>query len=238
DLASFRGRKLLLAAAKQDVRLDADRAQLLDRVLGGLGLELAGGGDERHQGQVHEQRAAGAALDAQLADRLQERQRLDVAHGTADFHQADVVAGGGGVHAALDLVGDVRDHLHRAAQVVAAALVADHVFVDAAGGDRVLARQPGADEALVVPEVEVGLGAVVGDVDLAVLEGAHGAWIHIDVRIQLHQGHLEAARLEDGRKRGGGDALAKRGHHTAGHEDQGRHGGRRSALKARFYRIG
>jgi hypothetical protein len=33
-----------VGAAQQDVGLDADRAQLLDRMLGRLGLELAGRG--------------------------------------------------------------------------------------------------------------------------------------------------------------------------------------------------
>ena len=43
-------------AAEQDVGLDADLAQLLHRVLGRLGLELAGGGDVRHQREVHARR--------------------------------------------------------------------------------------------------------------------------------------------------------------------------------------
>src|SRR5690606_8078813 len=45
DLAALAVGQRLLAAAQQHVGLDADRAQLLDRVLGGLGLELARGGD-------------------------------------------------------------------------------------------------------------------------------------------------------------------------------------------------
>ena len=43
-------------------------------------------------------------------------------------------------------------------------------------------------EALVVAEVEVGLGAVVGHEDLAVLVRAHRAGIHVDVRVELHVG--------------------------------------------------
>ena len=35
----------------------------------------------------------------------------------------------------LDLVGDVRNHLHRAAQVVAAPLLADDALVDLPGGE-------------------------------------------------------------------------------------------------------
>ena len=198
DLAALRIRHRLLGAAQQHVRLDADRAQLLHRMLGRLGLQLAGGADVRHQGKVHEQRLLRATLGAHLADRLQERKRLDVADGTADLDQRHVVAFGGFVDATADFIGDVRNDLHGRAQVVAAALLADHVLVDAAGGDRVLAAQAGAHEALVVAQVEVGLGAVVGDVDLTVLERAHGARVDVDVRVELHHRDLQATGFENG----------------------------------------
>jgi hypothetical protein len=74
-----------------------------------------------------------AELDAELADGLEERQRLDVADGAADLDHADVRVAGAELDAALDLVGDVRDDLHRGAEVVAAALLGDHALVDAAG---------------------------------------------------------------------------------------------------------
>src|SRR5690606_14655831 len=138
----------------------------------------------------------------------------------ADLDQGHVEALGGGVDAALDLVGDVRDHLHGGAEVVAAALLADHRLVDLAGGDRVPAGQADIDEPLVVAQVQVGLGAVVGDVDLAVLERAHRARVDVDVRIQLHHRHPESPGLQDRGQRGRGDALAKRGHHAAGDEDE------------------
>ena len=77
--------------------------------------------------------------------------------------------------ALLDLVGDVRHDLDRAAQEVAAPLAADHGGVDAAGRDVAGTRQVHVDEALVVAEVEVGLGAIVGDEHLAVLVRAHRA---------------------------------------------------------------
>ena len=110
----------------------------------------------------------------------------------------------------LDLVGDVRDHLHRAAQIVAPALLADDALVDLAGGEVVVAPHAGAQKALVVTQIQVGLGTVVGDIDLAVLEGAHGARIDVDVGIELDHGDLEAARFEQGRQRGRGDAFAQR----------------------------
>ena len=61
------------------------------------------------------------------------------------------------------------------AQVVAAALLGDHALVDAAGGEIAVAAGGRAHEALVMAQVQVGLGAVMGDEHLAVLERAHGA---------------------------------------------------------------
>ena len=186
-----------LAAAQQHVRLDADAAQLLHRMLRRLGLDLARAADDRHQRQVHVDAIVAAELDAELADGLEERQRLDVADRAADLDHADVGIAGAQLDAALDLVGDVRDHLHRGAEVVAAPLFRDHALVDAPGREVAVAAGGRAHEALVVAEVEVGLGAVLGDEDLAVLERAHRARVHVDVGVELDHGDLEAARLED-----------------------------------------
>ena len=86
-----------------------------------------------------------------------------------------------------------------------------------------LRRRP-AGEALVVAEVEVGLGAVVGDEDLAVLVRAHRARIDVEIGVELAQPDLVAARLQKRAERGGGETLAKGGDHAAGDEDVPRHG--------------
>ena len=124
-------------AQDDDVRLDADAAQLLDRVLGGLGLELARGGQGGEQRDVDVQDVGPADVLAHLADGLEERQRLDVADGAADLDDDDVrvAVAGDAPDAFLDLVGDVRDDLDGAAEVVAAALLGDDRLVDPAGRD-------------------------------------------------------------------------------------------------------
>ena len=114
-----------IGAAEQDVGLDADRAQVADAVLGRLGLQLAGGADERHQRQVNVERVLAADVLPQLADRLEERQALDVADRPADLDEDDVDVVRDGADAVLDLVGDVRDDLHGAPEVVAAPLLLD-----------------------------------------------------------------------------------------------------------------
>ncbi len=80
----------LFGAAQEDVGLDADGAQFLDAVLGRLGLDLAGGLDEGHQGQVDVADVLFAQVALELADGLQEGQALDVAHGAADLDDGHV----------------------------------------------------------------------------------------------------------------------------------------------------
>ena len=84
-----------IGAAQQDVGLDADRPQVAHAVLRRLGLQLAGGADVRHQRQVDVERVLAADVLAELADRLEERQALDVADRAADLdeHDVDVAAG-------------------------------------------------------------------------------------------------------------------------------------------------
>ncbi len=187
----------VVGAEDDDVRLDADAAQLLDRVLGRLGLELARGGQRREQRHVDVQDVGPADVLAHLADGLEERQALDVADGPADLDDDDVrvAVAGDPPDPLLDLVRDVRDDLDRAAEVVAAALLGDDRLVDPAGRDVAELGQVLVDEALVVAEVEVGLGAVVGDEDLAVLVGRHRPGIDVDVRVELEDGDAETAAL-------------------------------------------
>ena len=70
------------------------------------------------------------------------------------------------------------------------------VRVDLAGGDVGRAVQVGVEEALVVADVEVGLGAVVGDEDLAVLERVHRAGVDVEVGVELLHRDAQPAGLE------------------------------------------
>ena len=136
DLVAEVGRKLVLRPAHDDVRVDPDPAQLVDRVLRRLRLQLAGRVDERHVRDVQVEHVLGAGLAAELADRLEERQRLDVADRAADLGDHDIGGSrlGGAPDALLDLVRDVRDHLDGRAEVLALALLAQNRVPDRAGG--------------------------------------------------------------------------------------------------------
>ena len=125
DLGAVALGNLALGAAQQDVGLDAVAGQLAHAVLGRLGLQLARGGEVRHQRRVDEHRLAAAEVVLQLADRLDERQALDVADGAADLADDEVEALDVGQREFLDRVGDVGNDLDGRAEIVAAPLAGD-----------------------------------------------------------------------------------------------------------------
>ena len=47
----------------------------------------------------------------------------------------------------------------------------------------------------------------------------HGAWIHVDIRVQLHDGHVQTTGFENGCEGGCGNAFTQRGNDPAGHKN-------------------
>ena len=84
------------------------------------------------------------------------------------------------------------DDLDGSSEIVAATFTCDHGRVDTPGCHIRGLREIDVDESLVVPEVEIGLGTVIGDEDLAVLVGRHGAWVNVQVGIQFDHGDAQA----------------------------------------------
>ena len=68
-------------------------------------------------------------------------------------------------------------------------------------------------------DVEVGLGPVVGDEHLAVLERVHRPGVDVEVGVELLHRHPQAAGPEQVPERRGGEPLAERGGDASGHED-------------------
>ncbi|CQA08506.1 Uncharacterised protein [Mycobacteroides abscessus] len=199
DLVLERLGHIPVTAQDQCIRSDTDAAQRGDGVLRRLGLELAGWLQVRHQRDVQEEDVVTADVMADLPRGLQERLRFDVADGAADLGDDDVgplpvfVRLGHRQDAALDLVGDMRNHLHGVTQVLATPFLGDDRRIHLPGSHIRRPRQITVQEALVVPDVQIGLRAVLGDEDLAVLERVHGARVHVEIRVELLHGHLQAA---------------------------------------------
>ena len=177
---------------------------------------------------------AARQLVAELADGLEARQPLDVADRAANLDQHEVEALVARHHEAFDGVGDVRDHLHGAAEVVATSLPAEDLLIDPPGGDVVGTLRGHAGEAFVVTEVEVGLRPVVRHEHLTVLVRAHSAGIDVEVGVELPQPNRVAACLKKCPKSRRSQPFAERGDHAAGNEDVPRHGLAEYIEPARF----
>src|SRR5580698_57737 len=166
-----------------------------------------------------------ADVVAHLANRFQERQRLDVADGSANLDDADfgMARLGDALDMRLDLVGDMRNHLDGRAEILAAAFFLDNGVINLARRYVVRALEVLVDETLVVPQIEVGFRAVFRHEDLTMLIWIHGTGIHVDIRIQLLNGNAHAARFEKPSEGGSGDALTERAHDAPSEEDILRH---------------
>ena len=83
----------MIGAADDHVGGDADAPQLHHRMLGRLGLHLAGRADMRQQRDMDIQHIVAADILAHLANGLQERQALDIADRAADLDDHHIGAG-------------------------------------------------------------------------------------------------------------------------------------------------
>jgi hypothetical protein len=153
DLGAFRLGDRAFAAAQQDVWLQSVAGHFPNAVLRRLGLQFTCRGEVGHQGGVDEAGLAAAELILQLADRLDERQALDIADGAADLADDEVEPVSVGEGELLDRVGDVGDDLDRRAEIVAAPFAGDDPLVDAARGDVVRLARRNAGVALVMTKI-------------------------------------------------------------------------------------
>ncbi len=213
DLALDRLGDLPVGAQDEPVGLDADLAQGRHRVLRRLGLELAARGEVGNQGDVQEEAVVPADVLADLPGGLEEGQALDVADRAADLSDDEVgrvrSPGGQRPHPGLDLVGDMRDDLDGVAEILPAALLGDHAAVDLAGRDIGAALEIDVEEALVVADVEISFGPVLGDEDLAVLERVHRPRIDIEVGVKLLHRHPQTPASEQMPQARGSEPLAE-----------------------------
>ena len=211
---------MVIGAQHDNVGLDTKAAQLLNGVLRGLGLDLVGGGNIGNKRHVDVADVLGAGLLAILADGLDKRLGLDVADRAAQLGDDHVGAGLllNAAELVLNGVRDVRDHLHGAAQKVAATLAGDQALIDGAGRKVGIAGQVLVNKTLVVAQIQIGLVAVLGHKDLAMLEWAHGTGVDVQIRVGLLHRYLVTARLEQTAQRGRGNTLAQGRNHATGYE--------------------
>ncbi len=214
----------VLTPADKNIRNNTNRPQDTYGLLRGLGFHFTRSLDIRHEGNVKEQTVLAADFLPELANSLQERQGFNVARCSAYFRDQDVhIRTRQGADSTFDFVGNVRNHLNCFTEVPALALAGDNGAVDAAGREVTGPRARNSGEAFVMPEIEIGFGPVVGDVNLSMLVRGHGPGIHVKVRIHFLKPHPVSAPLKQERDRGGGEPLPQRRHNAACHKNMFRH---------------
>ena len=87
-----------------------------------------------------------------------------------------------------------------AIQKLAPSLLVDYALIDAARGHVVGLRGRNVRKPLVMSQIEVGLGAVLGYVAFAVLVRIQRAGIDIDVRVEFLDRYPVSARLQQARQ--------------------------------------
>ena len=164
-------------------------------------------------------------IESELTDGFKKREAFDIPNGAAHLDQGHIHIFRCLQHFGFDFVGNVRNDLNRAAQKISPAFFLNDGVVNLAGGKVVQAGQLGMGEALVVTEVQVGFRPVLRDKNFAVLEWAHGAGIHIDVRVQFRHADFQPPAFQqsaDGSRR---NAFAQTGYDATGDENElGPHG--------------
>ena len=209
DFGTFLVGDRMFGTTDQNLGCDADRAQLLNAVLGRFGFQFARCRQIGDQRQVHENTLPARLVLRKLADGLEKRQGLDIAHGAADFAQHEIDFVFANRDEILDFVGDMRNHLNGFAQIIAAPFLFQHGGIDSARGNRIGIAGGNAGETLVMAKVQIGFRAIIGDKHFAMFKGRHRAGIDVQIRVQFAQTHGVAAGLQQGPQSRRGQPLAK-----------------------------
>ena len=191
-------REIPFAAAEQNIGLYADLPEGCHGMLGRFCLHLVCSPDVGNERDMDVEDIFVRMLHPELTDRLQKWQGLDIADGAADLDDGNVAVLRPLDEEGLDFVRNMGNHLDGTAEVVAVPLFGNDVVIDAAGGAVVGLPRLGMREPLVMPKIHIGLGAILRDINLAMLERVHRAWIDVDIGIELDKIDAKAAKFEEG----------------------------------------
>ena len=156
-----------------------------------------------------------------LPDGLDKGLAFDVADGAADLRDDYISLGSTAdiIDKALDLIRDVWDGLHGSTQIFAPALLGEDIGIDLAGGQIGVFVQILVNETLVMTQIKICFGSILGHIDLAVLIRTHGTGVNIDIGVQLLCGHLQPPCFEQTSQRRRRNTFTQTGYHTTGHEN-------------------
>ena len=147
---------------------------------------------------MDEQTVPSSDFERNLSDRFQKRLTFDIARRSADFGNRNVGSRtlGIGVDIRFDLVGNVRDDLHRTAEIIAVTFLIQNRPVNFTRRQIGITVKIFIDKPFVMSEIEIGFGTVFGNKNFAVLQRTHRSGIDVDVGIEFLCGNFKPPRLE------------------------------------------
>ncbi|CAB4906913.1 unannotated protein [freshwater metagenome] len=101
------------------------------------------------------------------------------------------------------------DHLDGVTEVLAAALLGDDLRVNLTGGHVCRLRQIDSEKPLVVADIEVCFGPVIGNEHFTMLERVHGARIDVEVGVEFLHHDAQTASCEQVAQTGRGEAFSE-----------------------------
>lgn len=127
-----------------------------------------------------------------LPDRLQKRLALNITCCPSHFNNGDPLLTRcfGPVKASLDLIGDMRDHLHRPAAVIPMAFFVQNGPVNFTCGHIGVFIQTLIYKSLVMPQVQICFCPVICHEYLSMLDWIHGSGVYVDIRVKFLHRHL------------------------------------------------
>ena len=190
-------------------------------MLGGFCLDFLCGAQVRHQSKVDAHAVAFGKLPLQLAHGLNEGEAFHIANRAANLGDNYIILAGLAEqeHPALDFIRDMGHNLDGLSKVCALAFTRNYGIVNAPGGDVVGLGGGNSQETLVMAQIKVGLGPVVGHVAFPVFVGIERSRIYIDVRVKFLDCDAKPAGLQKLCQRGCNYAFSQRRNHAAGDEN-------------------
>ena len=220
DLVLDFPRQQAIGAAEQNVRLNTDLPQFSDRMLCGLGLQLTRSLHKGDQRQMNEDGVFLTDLIAHLTNRFKKGEAFNIPHRAPDLHDDYIQVITQLLDGGLDFVGNVRNDLNRLAQIVPPPLFLNNGLIDLSGGGIVVPGQPHVHKPLIMPQIQVSLGAIVSHKHLTMLKRTHGPRIYVDIGIQFQYGDGKTPGFQKASYGSRSQALTQRTQDSTCHENK------------------
>ena len=128
-----------------------------------------------------------ADLMLKLADRFQKGLALNISHSAAYLDNGNLRIFGGeiAVKTTFDLIGNVGNHLNRAAAEIAPSFLLKYAPVYLSGGYIGVSGKAFVNKAFIVSQIQIRLCTVICHKYFAVLYRIHGAGVNINIGVEF-----------------------------------------------------